>query len=348
MVVDLNFPFPVAAGYDETVTNRKEPTTMAVPDNTALNPTTSFPPKKGFLYTLARNKWLLLLAAPATLVVLVFSYLPMFGLILAFKKYNFSDGILGSPWAGFGNFEYLFATRDAFNSTINTVYLNAIFIFLSLVGAIIVALLMNEVRNKWMVKSYQTALFLPYFISWVIVGYFVYALLNFDNGTINRWIGAMGGEYVQWYTRPEYWPFILSLVYLWKYVGYYSLIYLAGILGIDKEYYEAAMIDGATKLQQIRKITLPLLSPLITIMVLMQIGRIFFADFGLFYNVTQNSGALYSTTDVIDTYVFRTFRVLGDAGMATAAGLYQAVCGLILVYISNWCVRKVNKDEALF
>jgi putative aldouronate transport system permease protein len=191
-------------------------------------------------------------------------------------------------------------------------------------------------------------LFFPYFISWVIVGYFVYALLNYDNGLINRLLGLLGEEPVQWYTKPGYWPVILVLVYMWKYVGYYSLIYLAGMLGIDKEFYEAAMIDGATKRQQIFKITLPLLTPLITIMVLMQVGRIFFADFGLFYNVTQNSGALYSTTDVIDTYVFRSFRVLGDAGMATAAGLYQALCGLVLVYVTNWFVRKVNPDDALF
>lgn len=314
----------------------------------AAAPVPTFSRKPDFLRTLVRNRWLLLMAAPATIAVLIFSYAPMFGLILAFKRYNFADGIFASPWSGFDNFAYLFATRDAFNSTINTVYLNGLFIVLSLVGALAVALLMNEIRSKWLVKSYQTALFFPYFISWVIVGYFVYALLNYDNGTINRLIGAFGGEYVPWYTEPAYWPLILALIYMWKFVGYYSLIYLAGILGIDKDYYEAAMIDGATKLQQMGRITLPLLSPLITIMVLMQVGRIFFADFGLFYNVTQNSGALYSTTDVIDTYVFRTFRVLGDTGMATAAGLYQAVCGLVLIYISNWCVRKIKPDEALF
>ncbi|MFD2331720.1 ABC transporter permease [Cohnella sp. GCM10020058] len=304
--------------------------------------------RSSFIVTLERNKWLLLLAAPATIAVILFSYLPMFGVVLAFKRYNFTDGIFGSPWSGFDNFKYLFATRDAFNSTINTVYLNALFIVFSLLGSIAVALLMMEVRNKWLVKSYQSVLFFPYFISWVIVGYFAYALLNYDTGTVNRLLEAAGLDAVQWYTKPQYWPAILILVYVWKNVGYFSLIYLAGMLGIDKEYYEAATMDGATRLQQIRKITLPLLVPLVTIMVLMQVGRIFFADFGLFFNVTQNSGALYSTTDVIDTYVFRTFRVLGDAGMATAAGLYQAVCGLILVCISNWLVKKVNPENALF
>ncbi|MCD9020649.1 ABC transporter permease [Cohnella silvisoli] len=304
--------------------------------------------KSGFISTLNHNKWLLFMSAPAMLAVILFSYVPIFGVVLAFKKYNFTDGIFGSPWAGFDNFKYLFATRDAFNSTINTIYLNAVFIIFSLAGSVLVALLMMEVRSRRLTKAYQTALFFPYFISWVIVGYFVYALLNYDSGTINRLLGSVGQEAVQWYTKPQYWPVILVLVYMWKYVGYYSLIYMAGMLGIDKEYYEAAMIDGATKFQQIRKITLPLLMPLMTIMVLMQVGRIFFADFGLFYNVTQNSGALYSTTDVIDTYVFRTFRVLGDAGMATAAGFYQAICGLVLVYISNWCVRKVSPDDALF
>lgn len=304
--------------------------------------------KSGFFKTLNNNKWLLLMAAPALITVIIFSYIPMFGVIIAFKKYNFIDGILGSKWSGLENFKYLFASQDAVNSTINTIYLNALFIICSLVGSIIIALLMNELRNKWLIKFYQSTLFFPYFLSWVIVGYFVFALLNYDNGTINRLLISTGHEAVQWYTKPEYWPFILVVVYIWKSVGYYSVIYLAGIVGIGKEYYEAAMIDGATKFQQIRKITIPLLMPLITIMTLMQVGRIFFADFGLFYNVTQNSGTLYRTTDVIDTYVFRAFRVLGDAGMASAAGVYQAICGLILVVLSNWIVKKLNPEGAIF
>ncbi len=310
--------------------------------------TKPFKPRNKFLRDLNTHKWLWLMALPGIAVVFVFNYLPMFGVILAFKDYKHSDGILGSKWVGFDNFKYLFSTRDAWNITYNTLFLNSLFIITGTVGGILIALLINEVKNKWLIKFYQSAMFLPYFISWVIVSYFVYSLLSYDMGMINSMLTFFGLEPVQWYNEPKLWPAILTIVNLWKGVGYGSVIYLAGIMGIDGELYEAATIDGASKLQQIKKITLPLLSPLIITLTLMSIGRIFFADFGLFYNVTLDNGGLYSTTNVIDTYVFRALKFSGDIGMASAAGFYQAFVGFLLVLASNLFVKKINPERALF
>ncbi len=301
-----------------------------------------------FLKNLNAHKWLWLMALPGIAIVFVFNYLPMFGLVLAFKNYIPSDGIFGSKWVGFDNFKYLFSTRDAWNITYNTLFLNAIFIITGTIGGILIALLVNEVRKKWLIKFYQSAMFLPYFISWVIVSYFVYSLLSYEMGMVNHFLKNLGIEPVQWYQEANLWPAILTVVNLWKGVGYGSVIYLAGIMGIDGELYEAATIDGASKLQQVRKITLPLLTPLITTLTLMSIGRIFFADFGLFYNVTLDNGALYSTTNVIDTYVFRALKYSGDVGMASAAGFYQAFVGFLLVLASNLFVKKINPERALF
>ncbi|WP_242842115.1 ABC transporter permease [Ruminiclostridium cellobioparum] len=301
-----------------------------------------------FLKDLNTHKWLWLMALPGIAIVFVFNYLPMFGVILAFKDYKIADGILGSKWVGFDNFKYLFSTRDAWNITYNTLFLNSLFILTGTVGGILIALLVNEVNNKWLVKFYQSAMFLPYFISWVIVSYFVYSLLSYDMGMINSILSSFGMEPVQWYNEPQLWPAILTIVNLWKGVGYGSVIYLAGIMGIDGELYEAATIDGASKFQQVTRITLPLLSPLIITLTLMSIGRIFFADFGLFYNVTLDNGGLYSTTNVIDTYVFRALKFSGDVGMASAAGFYQAFVGFLLVLASNLFVRKINPERALF
>ncbi|OCT10807.1 sugar ABC transporter permease [Paenibacillus pectinilyticus] len=303
---------------------------------------------QSFLNVMRKNKWLLAMAAPGALFLLIYAYTPMLGLVIAFKRYRFDEGIFGSKWVGFQNFEFLFATRDAWRITLNTLYLNALFIVIGTVSSLIVALLLNEVRKKGLLKFYQSALFFPYFLSWVIVGYFTFALLNYDSGMINKLLESFGFSKIQWYAKPNYWPFILIIVYVWKNIGYFSVIYLASMMGIGHEYYEAAKIDGANKWQQITKITIPLLTPVITIMTLLQIGRIFYADFGLFYHVPQNTGMLYETTDVIDTYVFRSLRMLGDVGMASAAGFYQAVVGLVLVLLSNWIVRRINPDNALF
>ncbi|WP_338130453.1 ABC transporter permease [Cohnella ginsengisoli] len=276
---------------------------------------------------------------PGILYIFLFSYVPMLGLVIAFKNYNYASGIWNSPWVGFKNFDFLFATQDAWRITSNTLFLNFLFIFFGTVSAIAFAILLNEIRIKAFNKIVQSTMLLPYLLSWVIVGYFVYALLT-SNGLVNRIFALVGAEPIEWYTEPTYWPAILTLTAVWKMVGYNSIIYLASILGIHPEYYEAAVIDGANKFQQIRFITLPLIAPIVTIMVLLSIGRIFYADFGLFYNVTRNVGMLYPTTDVIDTYVFRMLRSVGDIGMASAAGFYQAVVGFVLVILANYTIKK--------
>jgi putative aldouronate transport system permease protein len=210
------------------------------------------------------------------------------------------------------------------------------------------AIVLNELRNRKIAKITNTLMFLPYFISWVIVGYFTYALLNFDYGLVNKTLESLGFQSVDWYNTPSAWPAILVLCNIWKSCGYGSIVYTAGIMGINSEYYEAAIVDGGNKWQQITKITIPLLRPMIIILTLLSIGRIFYADFGMFYNVTQNSGMLYSTTDVMDTYVYRSLKVTGDFGMASAAGFIQSIVGFILVLFSNMVVKKIDDDYKLF
>jgi putative aldouronate transport system permease protein len=307
-------------------------------------------PHKGRRFTmlLRKNAVFLLMAAPALLLLIVFSYLPMFGVIIAFKDFRAALGIFDSAWIGFKNFEFLFRSPTLGRITFNTIFLNGLFIVTGTVGAIALALLLNEVRLKLAARMYQTVVFFPYFISWVIVGYFSFALLNSDNGLINSTLANLGLQEVAWYSSPQYWPWILMLTNLWKGVGYGSIIYLAGMLGINQDYYEAAMLDGANKLQQVRYITLPFLVPIMIITTLLAIGRIFFADFGLIYYTTRDNSLLYPTTDVIDTFVFRALRVNADIGMAAATGLYQSVVGFLLVILSNWLVKRADPDRALF
>ncbi|WP_042198852.1 ABC transporter permease [Paenibacillus camerounensis] len=296
-----------------------------------------------------RNKVLLFMVLPGTLWFLFFSYLPMVGTVIAFKEYRFSrDGfwasIIRSKWVGWDNFKFLFSTNDAFLITRNTILYNTAFIVLGLIMSVLLAVVLSEIANKKLAKLYQTGMFLPYFLSWVVVGYFAFSFLSSERGLLNQ----LFGSHISWYSESKYWPFIIIFVYLWKAVGYNSVVYLAAIMGIDKSLYEAAMIDGASKFQQIRNITLPLLNPIIIIMTLLAIGKIFYADFGLFYQVPRNSGTLYSVTNVIDTYVYRGLKTTGEIGMSTAAGLYQSVVGFVLVLASNYIVRKFDKDSALF
>jgi len=299
--------------------------------------------------TFWRYKALFLMLLPGMVYLFINNYMPMFGLTIAFKDINYAKGIWRSDWIGLKNFEFLFMTKDAWRITRNTILYNAVFIVLNTVTAIGVAILLNEVRKKFLARFYQSVLLLPYLISMVIVGYLVLALLNLENGFMNKVIlPAFGIDPISWYTKPEYWPYILTIVSLWKNIGYLCIIYLAAIVGIDPEYYEAATIDGATKWQQIRSITVPLLMPTIIILTLLAIGRIFYADFGLFYQVPLNSGPLQPTTDVIDTYVYRGLITLGDIGMSSAAGFYQSLVGFVLVLVSNLIVRLKDKDQALF
>ncbi|MCD9024624.1 ABC transporter permease [Cohnella silvisoli] len=295
-----------------------------------------------------------IMMAPALIVLLMNNYLPMIGSLIAFKQIvysspSFIQSFLDSEWVGWENFNYLFSTTDASIITRNTLLYNAVFIILNLVIGVTLALLFNAMRNRRLAKFHQTTMFLPYFLSMVVISYLVYAFLNPEIGIVNKFILPwFGAEPIDWYTESKWWPFILPIINTWKGIGYYAVIFLAAIIGIDNEYYEAATIDGASRWRQIWNITLPLIRPVIIILTLLQIGRIFYTDFGLFFQVTRNSGILYDTTLVIDTYVYQGFIVSGDIGMSSAAGLYQAVVGFVLVLLSNLVIRKISKDDALF
>lgn len=295
-----------------------------------------------------RHRGLIALALPGLFFVIVFQYLPMFGLVLAFKDFNFGKGIWGSDWVGFDNFKFFFTSQDAMQVTRNTILLNLSFIILTNAVSVAFALMLFELSRR-AVKVYQTTLFFPYFLSWVVVSYVSYALLNPQLGVVNQLLKALGfaGD-TNWYMEAKYWPFILTLAYIWKNVGYTALIYYTGLMSIDKSFFEAAAIDGASKWQQVKNISLPLLKPLITLLTLLAVGKVFYSDFGMFYFLTADSGALYSTSDVIDTYVYRALRVSGDIGMATAIGLYQSVIGFALVVTVNVIVRRINKENAIF
>lgn len=300
-----------------------------------------------------KNRELFWLTMPTLLFVFIFSYLPLAGLIIAFKKYNYTQGILGSKWVGLKNFDFFFSSETAFRITRNTILYNASFIVLTTIIAVALAVMLNEISGRW-IKVHQTILFLPFFLSWIVVSYVVLGFLDYGdnmvhaNGLLNRLLEGFGFDSIKWYQEARYWPVILVLVQLWKAVGFSTLIYYAGIIGIDSSYYEAAKIDGASKLQMATKITVPLLAPLIIILFIVDVGKIFRADFGLFYFVPNDVGFLYSTTDVIDTYVYRSLRVSGDIGMSTAVGLYQSVVGFVLVLATNYVIKKINSDHALW
>jgi len=311
-------------------------------------------PAKQRMKTSEFAKWkryapLFIMVLPGVLYMLFNNYLPMLGLVIAFKDINYTKGILGSDWTGLKNFEFLFRTSDAFTITRNTILYNGGFIVINTLIAITVAILLNGLKNRFASRVYQSVILLPYLISTVVVGYLVFALLSMDSGLMNRTIlPALGLDPIMWYNEPKFWPYILTIVHTWKEAGYLCVIYLAAVLGIDKEFYEAAKIDGANTRKQVLHITLPMIMPVIIIMTLLSIGKIFYADFGLFYQVPLNSGILSSTTDVIDTYVYRSLLNLGDIGMASAAGFYQSIVGFVLVIAANMLVRKISRDSALF
>ena len=286
---------------------------------------------------------------PSAALVLVFSYLPIGGLVMAFKRFNYADGIFGSPWVGLDNFRFFFESGKALLVTRNTALYNLAFIVIGTVVSVIFAILLHELGELLRGKFFQSVLLFPHLLSWVVTAYLVYALLGSTTGFVNNTIlNALGKKGVDWYTAKTAWPFILVIVYLWKNAGYNAIVYMAGIAGIDKEIYEAAKIDGASKLKQITAITLPLLRPTIIIMTLMAIGRVFYSDFGLFYQVPMNAGTLFSTTQTIDTYVYRGLMEQGNIGMSSAAGVYQLLVGFALVMIANFIVRKKDPENALF
>ena len=311
---------------------------------------TSVPQKKKNKKAMLRE-WLpvYLMMLPGLLYLLINNYLPMAGLVIAFKKVNFTTGIFDSPWVGLSNFEFLFKTKDAFIITRNTLLYNFAFIIVNTVVGVLIAILISEIRAKKAKTIYQSAVLLPFLMSYVIVSYIVFAFLSGDNGMLNNSIfPALGLEPINWYSKAKYWPFIIIIVNLWKGVGYGVLIYIAGIAGIDTAYYEAAALDGARKLKQVWHVTLPALVPSIITMTLLSIGRIFYSDFSLFYQVPMNSGLLYQTTQTIDTYVYRGLLTLGNISMSSAAGFYQSCVGFLLVMLSNMIVKKMSPDNALF
>ena len=299
------------------------------------------------LSSLKRSGELLVLALPAVIIIFVLAYLPLGGLVLAFKRFNVSQGIFGSDWVGFKNFEFFFASRSAWRITRNTILYNAAFIALGTTVSVSIAILLSVIQ-KGIARFYQILLFIPYFLSWVVAGFIVFAFLKSDGGGLNILLKSLGMEPVSWYFTPSVWPFIMGSAYLWKMVGYGSTIYYARLLSIDPNLYEAAAIDGANRGQQIAFITIPQLMPMVVMLMLLSVGQIFYADFGLFFFLPRGVGAIYSTTDVIDTFVFRALREIGDVGMAAAVGLYQSIVGFVLVLLSNWLTRRVNPDYAIF
>lgn len=309
--------------------------------------------KKSLLIKIKENKALLLMLLPGALWLLIFCYLPMFGVIIAFKDYRISpDGffssLYNSPWVGWENFRFLFASQDAWVITRNTVLYNVAGIILSTIMTVTFAIILSQISSKKFIKRLQTVVIFPNFLSWVVISYFAYAFLSTDKGVLNSILQSFNLDAVNWYSEPKYWPFIIVFTSLWKGVGYGSIIYYASIMGIDSTYYEAALVDGATKWQQIKYVTLPHLRSIIVIMLILSVGSIFRADFGLFYQLPRNSGALTSVTNVLDTYVYRSMMNNGDIGMSTAAGLYQSFVGFILILFTNKVVNKIDPSSALF
>jgi len=294
-----------------------------------------------------KNAGLSMLALPGFLLIIIFNYVPLYGLLLPFKSYRYNLGIWNSPWVGFENFGFLFRGDVLYRVLRNTLLYNLTFIVLGTTLSVIVALLLYELSRRF-VKAYQTILFIPYFISWVVAGFAFRSLFDMEYGVINRLLMTMGEEPILWYSEPKYWPYIIVIAAVWKGLGYSSVIYYAALMGIDSEYYDAAKIDGASKLRQAFSISVPIIKPMIVMLVILQIGSICYSDFGLFYNVTLNSSLLYSTTDVIDTFVYRSLIDLGDIGMASAAGFFQSIVGFCLVLATNTIVKKINPENSLF
>lgn len=305
--------------------------------------------KKKKLKNILKYWPLYLMMLPGCLYIFINNYMPMPGITLAFRQYDFQKGIYNSPFIGLKNFEFLFKNNDAWIITRNTIGYNLLFIALTTVCSIAVAILLNEVKSKVSRKIFQTCILIPYLISIVVVSYIVFAMLSEGNGFFNtQLLPFLGMDKISWYSEPKYWPYILVFISLWKNIGYNSILYYAMVVAIDGSFYEAADLDGASKWQQIVHITLPSLRPTIIILTLMSLGRIMYSDFGLFYQVPMNSGALINVTNTIDTYVYRGLMETANMGMSSAAGVYQSIIGFILVITANFIVRKIDSDSALF
>lgn len=287
-----------------------------------------------------------LMVAPGTILIFIFAYMPIVGILFAFVNYKPARGIFGSEWVGLRNFRDFFSNPDFWLLTRNTLGYNIVFLILGTVLALTFALLMNELRSVKAIKTYQTIAIMPHFLSYVIVAYLVFAFLGQSHGIINKsLLPALGIDPINWYAESKYWPFILVFVRMWKEIGYSSIVYFAAISGINSEYYEAALIDGANRFQMAIKVTLPLIRSIICIQLIMALGGLFNSDIGLFYNVPMDQGALYSTTNVMSTYLYKN---IINTGYSTAAGLYASILGFVLVMVSNTIVNKIDSDSALF
>ncbi len=301
-----------------------------------------------------RNLALLSMMIPGALCLILFTYIPMpLGLLISFKKIrygaSFFQTIFGSAWGGFRNFEFVFKNPSFWTITLNSIGYNFLFIVLGNAASVAAAVALDGLRAKRAARLYQNVMFLPWFFSWVVIGTLVFSFLSVDLGLVNKaLLPALGAQPIAWYSEPLYWRLILVIANLWKWTGYGSVVYFAAISGIDPGYFEASSLDGASRWQTIRHVMLPLISYVIVIQVLLAVGRIFFSDFGLFFQVPRNMGLLYPATDVIDTYVYRTLINAGDIGMASAAGAYQALVGFTLVLGVNFIVRKIDREKALF
>lgn len=299
------------------------------------------------LVELWRNKFLYLLALPAVAYTFIYCYMSLPYIAIAFEDFKYKTGIF-SKFVGLRNFEYFFKSSWAWTITRNTLVINILFLVVGTFCAVALAIVLNEVNAKKFLKVSQSAMLFPYFISWVIVSYMLQGLLGTENGLINNMIVGMGGSRISFYAEPKYWYPILLILNIWKTTGYNAIVYLAAITGIDEGLYEAAYIDGASRWKRIRYITLPLLMPTICILTLMSVGRIFYGDFGMLYAIIRDNSSLMPLAEVIDTYVYRTFKNTGDPSLSMAVGLYQSVVGFILVFTSNWIVRRNFPEGALF
>lgn len=301
--------------------------------------------KKRFnMQTLRENLDLWMLVLPGFILTFIFCYLPMFGIVIAFKKFNPNLGIWGSKWVGFDNFKFFFTSNDFVRIMRNTMGYSITFLFLDNFAAIFLAIMLYNVYKRFALKYYQTTMILPNFLSMVLVAYIVYAMLNPVSGVVNK----ITGHNTDWYAHAEYWPFILTIVQVWKSIGMKSIIYYAALMGIDESLFEAARIDGASKKDEIRYIIIPELMSLICIYLVLGVGGLVSGDFGLFYQVPMNVGNLYSTTDIINTYVFRALQQGSNMGRTAAVGLFQSATGMILVILSNTVVKKIDPEKSFF
>lgn len=310
--------------------------------------------EKGIVSKEIRKQWeFYLMMLPGIILIFILFYVPMVGVILAFKDYSPSKGILRSQWMNplFKNFEFFFKSDVAKTVTLNTLIYNSIQVVLLTVFSVTLAIMLSKIDNKFLSATYKGIIILPTFLSWIVIQYIVFGLLSVDRGIVNGVRVLLGKQEIYWYSEPIYWRFIMPFAYLWKNIGYYSVLYVAAIAGISTEYYEASELDGATGWQQIRHITLPLLQPTMIVLILLWVGKMFnggLGDWNAFYTLPNDAGSLYKATDVIDTYVYRSLKRINDYGMSSAVGLYQAIIGFILVVVSNGIIKKIDPDRALF